>query len=1102
MVNSLWIWLCLMTASAQTRISISKDDIESNTAFVSYTNEVFENLKQTVEGHLQDDISTIRDVREIMKLEDETMTVDKPKVLLIFPEGSSPVDEGIPTKKGQLSEDSEAVVLDFQDNEVSTYFPVLGQKPISPNQDDNLNLKVLLNNSDGSQVEDKSLVLIPMLEISVEQNVDNTDMNSRARKVEDDEKTDFNNDISFDLKDLSTKVQDVVNELLEVPTKSDPNTIIKAIEDKVTLNYPKFDIGVKIQEAAEEGLAVVLNISDKESNEQVKFEQIPLFVIESPSEGSGNADKKEKKNISLPKPFRDQSSNQKAEVPLFEIDVNAIQDATTEQISEVPFLGIDVESKDTSDFKDGIDLDPLRDIIFPVTRPEDSDKVRSKETRIEIDQGITLQQTTNVTLEGQLEDVPFLAIKVEAEETTYSTETNMLSDEVVPTIGQAKDIPDIDILETQVTNGGNVQFEEEIIPVVPGDPNEQILDIPTFNIDVEASLNDIGTLENEVIENVRDMDVGKALEEKDYGSYNTKMVKTLNGKVQGYLETTGDGTEFYKFLGIPYAEPPVDTLRFATPKPAIPWSGILNSSLAGVSCLQSAGSSVSGQENCLIVNVWLPRVNESQLLPVMVWIHGGFFTLGSGNEDFQSPVRFMDYGVIVVTLNYRLGPLGFFSLGDQWQPGNLGLWDQNLALKWVQQNIPMFGGDNTKVTLFGQSAGAMSVHAHILSSQARGLFTGAIMQSGSLLYTSRFRQSSSYVMESSQNLAELLGCKNGTSTQTVLCLQDISGEDLTLRGTFNKGGISREDLLSDPDWAWYPVLDGEYTGKAYIEKDPLETMIAGSFNKVPVITGVVADEGGIYLASIFEDLESVSQVWDLVGPGYLLQIPPGKADQSEITLANTITRFYTGSTNITSASKESLLEMLTDATFLAPNIQTAEALSSAGAKVRSYVLDFEGSYSNTQALLRSGLDETFGVIHGDDLRYLFQSRKNEELLTEDEKKTSQLMLNLWTDFAKASQMNSWPEYSSTGGSFLSIGPNPETRENIFPERMLFWEKLVWEPLTKSISSQITADKKQPTVMVPSTLQYPWPPLIPPIWTRSHVHWTHQMSPFPYTHFHP
>ena len=153
-------------------------------------------------------------------------------------------------------------LIDFQDNEVSTYFPVLGQKPISPNQDDNLNLKVLLNNSDGSQVEDKSLVLIPMLEISVEQNVDNTDMNSRARKVEDDEKTDFNNDISFDLKDLSTKVQDVVNELLEVPTKADPNTIIKAIEDKVTLNYPKFDIGVKIQEAAEEGLAVVLNIRE------------------------------------------------------------------------------------------------------------------------------------------------------------------------------------------------------------------------------------------------------------------------------------------------------------------------------------------------------------------------------------------------------------------------------------------------------------------------------------------------------------------------------------------------------------------------------------------------------------------------------------------------------------------------------------------------------------------------------------------------------------------------------------------------------------------------------------------------------------------------
>ena len=149
--------------------------------------------------------------------------------------------------------------------------------------------------------------------------------------------------------------------------------------------------------------------------------------------------------------------------------------------------------------------------------------------------------------------------------------------------------------------------------------------------------------------------------------------------------------------------------------------------------------------------------------------------------------------------------------------------------------------------------------------------------------------------------------------------------------------------------------------------------------------------------------------------------------------------------------------------------------------------------------MSSGLDETFGVIHGDDLRYLFETKNNKDLLTGDDIKTSQLMLTLWSDFAKTSQINSWPEFSSNKGSFLSIGPNPETRENLFPERMLFWKKLVWEPLTKSLKTKMTIDKKQKRVMVPSTLQYPWPSLIPPLWTQPYGHWRPQIHS--HGHFH-
>ena len=134
------------------------------------------------------------------------------------------------------------------------------------------------------------------------------------------------------------------------------------------------------------------------------------------------------------------------------------------------------------------------------------------------------------------------------------------------------------------------------------------------------------------------------------------------------------------------------------------------------------------------------------------------------------------------------------------------------------------------------------------------------------------------------------------------------------------------------------------------------------------------------------------------------------------------------------------------------------------------------------------------MTHGEDLLYLFENKKNAEAFTEEENKTSKLMLTLWTDFAQESAINSWPEYSQTEDSFLTIGPNPETRENIFPERMLFWEKLVWEPLAKTIQSQTMSERKQPTVMIQSTMQFPWPTLIQPVWSRPHNHWVQRIHP--------
>ena len=217
-------------------------------------------------------------------------------------------------------------------------------------------------------------------------------------------------------------------------------------------------------------------------------------------------------------------------------------------------------------------------------------------------------------------------------------------------------------------------------------------------------------------------------------------------------------------------------------------------------------------------------------------------------------------------------------------------------------------------------------------------------------------------------------------------------------------------------------------------------------------------------------------------------------------LTNIITRFYTGSTNISTASKESLTEMMTDATFLIPSIQTSKAMASSGSDIFSYILDFEGSYSNSNKLGRFGLDGMFGVIHGDDIRYLFETSKDDELLTDDEKKTSQLMLSLWTDFAKHFEMTSWPKYSGNNRPVLFIGPNLETRENIFEEKILFWEKLIWKPLAQQPinDNRLKTDDihdKRTRFMILKPLPYSWPPIFPAFYgnpfTSLHHHISHR-----------
>ena len=280
----------------------------------------------------------------------------------------------------------------------------------------------------------------------------------------------------------------------------------------------------------------------------------------------------------------------------------------------------------------------------------------------------------------------------------------------------------------------------------------------------------------------------------------TTLVETTSGKVQGIEQET-----IAVWKGIPFAYPPTAHRRFLPPQPPQPWSGVLDASQFGPAALQSAhlgnASSANGiptSENCLSLNIWSPDADQ-QKRPVMVYIHGGGFVIGSSSEPQSDGTSFAaQHDIVVVTCNYRLGLPGLLYLGDlaghDYAQGNVALLDQIAALQWVHDNIAAFGGDPEQVTVMGESAGAMSIGNLLAMPAARGLFQRAILESGacsSLLLTRE--------QATSVSLAVLK--KLGLHASDVLALREMPTETLL---------TVQEEV--DQEWrgieAFAPVIDG------------------------------------------------------------------------------------------------------------------------------------------------------------------------------------------------------------------------------------------------------------------------------------------------------
>lgn len=248
---------------------------------------------------------------------------------------------------------------------------------------------------------------------------------------------------------------------------------------------------------------------------------------------------------------------------------------------------------------------------------------------------------------------------------------------------------------------------------------------------------------------------------------------TTGGLIQGEILSSGLFSNYYSFKGIPYAEPPVGDLRFRAPRRHSGWEGVRDGTVHGFNCPSSSPLSGATNEDCLFLNVYSPNVIGRSA--VMVWIHGGGFTGGSGDSFIYGPDHFMGEDVVVVTLNYRLGALGYLSTEDAHAPGNYGMKDIVLALQWLQQNILVFGGDPNNITIFGESAGGAAVHYLVLSPNAQGLFHKAISQSGSALNPWAFQQNPA---RHAYQLARSLGITTTSNEEMIAALRNVDPNDI------------------------------------------------------------------------------------------------------------------------------------------------------------------------------------------------------------------------------------------------------------------------------------------------------------------------------------
>ncbi|XP_049837325.1 juvenile hormone esterase-like [Schistocerca gregaria] len=497
---------------------------------------------------------------------------------------------------------------------------------------------------------------------------------------------------------------------------------------------------------------------------------------------------------------------------------------------------------------------------------------------------------------------------------------------------------------------------------------------------------------------------------------------TENGVVRGEVVTSLNGTPYKRFLGIPYATPPTGDLRFKAPLPAANWTGVRDALTFGPSCSQSG----RGSEDCLHMNVFVPQTDDDSPLPVMFNIYGGGFTAGS--SDGRPPDYFVENGVLLVTFNYRLGPQGFLSLQNDDIPGNAGLKDQLLALQWVQRNIAAFGGDPTKVTIFGESAGGASSSFMFLSPKAEGLFRAAVMESG-------VASAQWAVQPSPRDIAYRLGAALGFQQQGDNATLDDQRLAAFLRAA-DPEDLSTTQIEASPGTiAFAPVVE-QPSDSAVITELPEVSLNEGRYNRVPFMLGVTSGEACLFAYVLrFMNVSEVSETF-VQSVAERLPLP---TEEERIEAAKRVEEFYFGAEGFSVNKSQAISDVYSDIMFIQPAYAFARsAVNTRSLPVYFYYFDYDG-WGSTE----------YGMIHVMEVAYLFPVANGPDKdPASNDGKVSQQLTTLWTNFGKYGEPTpegstmTWDRFTADTDSYMDMKLEFVSRQHFLEERMAFWRDLL------------------------------------------------------------